>query len=175
LPHGRERRARSVAGPGTRRSRNALRGARGRAGQRREARRRGAGLHRLPALGRDPDAPRADVRRDAGEPTGDHWPGATPLGDPPDPRVPREDHRAPREYPRASHEEGLRTTGARLGGGVLDWLSIDGKKLLVTRVLRTFAYGYLATSLGLYLDRLGMGPTELGPVFTAARARSAPM
>jgi len=58
---------------------------------------------------------------------------------------------------------------------VLDWLSIDGKKLLVTRVLRTFAYGYLATSLGLYLDRLGLGPTEIGVVFTAAIAGSALM
>ena len=58
---------------------------------------------------------------------------------------------------------------------MLDWLSIDGKKLLVTRVLRTFAYGYLATSLGLYLDRLGLGPTEIGVVFTAAIAGSALM
>jgi len=58
---------------------------------------------------------------------------------------------------------------------VLDWLSIDGKKLLVTRILRTFAYGYLATSLGLYLDRLGLSPTEIGVVFTAAIAGSALM
>src|SRR5204863_9019532 len=85
------------------------------------------------------------------------------------------DHRAPREYPRVPHEEGLRTTGTGLGGGVLDWLSIDGKKLLVTRILRTFAYGYLATSLGLYLDRLGLSPTEIGVVFTAAIAGSALM
>jgi MFS family permease len=58
---------------------------------------------------------------------------------------------------------------------VLDWLSVDGKKLLVTRVLRTFAYGYLATALGLYLDRLGLTPTEIGIVFTAAIAGSALM
>ena len=58
---------------------------------------------------------------------------------------------------------------------MLDWLSIDGKKLLVTRILRTFAYGYLATSLGLYLDRLGLSPTEIGVVFTAAIAGSALM
>ncbi|HZP94828.1 MAG TPA: MFS transporter [Candidatus Limnocylindria bacterium] len=58
---------------------------------------------------------------------------------------------------------------------MLDWLSIDGKKLLVTRILRTFAYGYLATSLGLYLDRLGLTPTEIGVVFTAAIAGSALM
>ena len=58
---------------------------------------------------------------------------------------------------------------------MLGWLSPDGKKLLVTRILRTFAYGYLATSLGLYLDRLGLTPTEIGVVFTAAIAGSALM
>ncbi|HEV8655761.1 MAG TPA: MFS transporter [Candidatus Limnocylindria bacterium] len=58
---------------------------------------------------------------------------------------------------------------------MLDWLSLDGKKLLVTRILRTFAYGYLAVVLGLYLDRLGMDPTQIGVVFTAAIAGSAVM
>jgi MFS family permease len=58
---------------------------------------------------------------------------------------------------------------------VLDWLSLDGKKLLLTRVLRTFAYGYLAVVLGVYLDELGMSPTEIGLVLTAAIAGSAVM
>ena len=58
---------------------------------------------------------------------------------------------------------------------MLDWLSPDGKKLLVTRILRTFAYGYLAVMLGLYLDRLGMDPTQIGVVLTAAIAGSAVM
>jgi MFS family permease len=58
---------------------------------------------------------------------------------------------------------------------VLDWLSVDGKKLLLTRVLRTFAYGYLAVVLGVYLDRLGFDPTQIGVVFTAAIAGSALM
>ncbi|HYK98569.1 MAG TPA: MFS transporter, partial [Candidatus Acidoferrales bacterium] len=58
---------------------------------------------------------------------------------------------------------------------MVSWLSPDGKKLLVTRILRTFAYGYLATALGLYLDRLGLSPTEIGLVFTAAIAGSALM
>jgi MFS family permease len=58
---------------------------------------------------------------------------------------------------------------------MLDWLSPDGKKLLATRILRTFAYGYLAVVLGLYLDRLGMDPTQIGVVFTAAIAGSAVM
>jgi MFS family permease len=58
---------------------------------------------------------------------------------------------------------------------LLDWLSVDGKKLLATRVLRTFSYGYLATAIGLYLDRLGMSPAQVGVVLTAAIAGSALM
>jgi MFS family permease len=58
---------------------------------------------------------------------------------------------------------------------MLDWLSLDGKKLLFTRVLRTFAYGYLTVVLGVYLDELGMGPTEIGLILTAAIAGSAVM
>ena len=56
-----------------------------------------------------------------------------------------------------------------------DWLSLDGKKLLLTRVLRTFAYGYLTVVLGLYLDELGLDPTEIGFILTAAIAGSALM
>jgi MFS family permease len=58
---------------------------------------------------------------------------------------------------------------------MLDWLSVDGKKLLFTRVLRTFAYGYLTVVLGVYLDSLGMGPTEIGFILAAAIAGSALM
>ena len=57
----------------------------------------------------------------------------------------------------------------------LDWLSLDGKKLLITRILRTFAYGYLAVVLGVYLDQLGLDPTQIGFVLTAAIAGSAVM
>ena len=57
----------------------------------------------------------------------------------------------------------------------LEWLSSDGKRLLLTRVLRTFAYGYLAVVLGVYLDKLGMGPIEIGLIFTAAIGGSALM
>ncbi len=57
----------------------------------------------------------------------------------------------------------------------LDWLSVDGKKLLLTRVLRTFAYGYLAVILGVYLDGLGMTPVQVGVIFTSAIAGSALM
>ncbi len=58
---------------------------------------------------------------------------------------------------------------------MLSWLSADGKKLLVTRVLRTFAYGYVAVVVGVYLDGLGMDPTRIGVVLTVAIAGSAIM
>src|SRR5258708_11823443 len=57
----------------------------------------------------------------------------------------------------------------------LEWLWSEGKRLLWTRVLRTFAYGYLAVVLGVYLDKLGMGPVEIGLIFTAAIGGSALM
>lgn len=58
---------------------------------------------------------------------------------------------------------------------MLNWLSRDGKKLLLTRVLRTFAYGYLTVVLAVYLDALGMDPTAIGFILTAAIAGSALM
>ena len=58
---------------------------------------------------------------------------------------------------------------------MLSWLSVDGKKLLFTRVLRTFAYGYLTTTLALYLSALGLDATEIGIVLAAAIAGSALM
>src|SRR3989442_490091 len=47
------------------------------------------------------------------------------------------------------------------------WLSSDGKKLLITRALRTFAYGYLAVVLAVYLDRLGLPAEPIGFLSTA--------
>lgn len=55
------------------------------------------------------------------------------------------------------------------------WLSTDGKKLLATRILRTFAYGYLSVVLAVYLSRLGFGPIQIGLVLTCAIAGSALM
>ena len=57
----------------------------------------------------------------------------------------------------------------------LNWLSQDGKKLLLTRVLRTFGYGYLAVVLALYLAELGLDPVQIGVVLTGAIAGSAGM
>lgn len=57
----------------------------------------------------------------------------------------------------------------------LRWLSLDGKKLLATRVLRTFGYGYLAVILALYLQALGIDAFRIGVIVTAAIAGSAVM
>jgi MFS family permease len=66
----------------------------------------------------------------------------------------------------------LRCIATRSG---LSWLQPDGKKLLVTRGLRTFGYGYLAVALGLYLQQLGLSSFQVGLVLTAAVAGSALM
>jgi MFS family permease len=62
-----------------------------------------------------------------------------------------------------------------VAGGFLRWVTPDGRRLLIARVLRTFAYGYLSVVLGVYLDRLGLDPTRIGIVLTAAIAGSAVM
>ena len=63
----------------------------------------------------------------------------------------------------------------RAEGRWLGWVTPDGRRLLLARVLRTFAYGYLSVVLGVYLDRLGLDPTRIGIVLTAAIAGSAVM
>jgi MFS family permease len=88
----------------------------------------------------------------------------------------------------ASQRNGLAgdKVGLAPGGGVgtmpptsgrwsLAWLNADGKRLLVTRLLRTFGYGYLAVVLGLYLQQLGFDPSHVGIVLTGAIAGSAVM
>jgi len=57
----------------------------------------------------------------------------------------------------------------------LSWLSADGRRLLIARAIRTFAYGYLSVILGLYLDRIGLDPTHIGIVLAAAIGGSAVM
>jgi len=57
----------------------------------------------------------------------------------------------------------------------LAWLSTDGKKLLATRILRTFAYGYLTVVIAIYLARLGFDTIQVGLVLSAAIFGSALM
>jgi len=54
-------------------------------------------------------------------------------------------------------------------------LSPDGWLLLATCAVRSFAYGFLSVILGLYLDSLGLSPTAIGWIFTAALAGGAVM
>lgn len=54
----------------------------------------------------------------------------------------------------------------------LGWLNPDGRRLLLARILRTFAYGYLGVVLALYLRELGLDDALIGLVLTAAIAGS---
>ncbi len=58
---------------------------------------------------------------------------------------------------------------------MLGWLSPDGRRLLVTRGLRTFAYGFLSVVLALYLEELGLDAVRIGMVVTLAILGSAAM
>jgi MFS family permease len=55
------------------------------------------------------------------------------------------------------------------------WLTADGRRLLVTRALRSFGYGYLTVVLALYLSQLGLDTVAIGVVLTGALAGSAAM
>jgi MFS family permease len=57
----------------------------------------------------------------------------------------------------------------------LAWLSPDGHRLLATRVLRGFGYGYLGVVLAIYLEQIGLSTFQVGLVLGAAVAGSAAM
>jgi hypothetical protein len=44
----------------------------------------------------------------------------------------------------------------------LTTLTADGRLLFATRMVRLFAYGFLAVILGLYLAQIGMDDTQIG-------------
>lgn len=50
---------------------------------------------------------------------------------------------------------------------MLDWLSRDGKLLLLSRATRAFAYGFLSVVLGIYLKLSGFDEVRIGLVMTA--------
>jgi len=52
-------------------------------------------------------------------------------------------------------------------GGMLAWLAPDGRLILAARAVRTFAYGFQAVLLGVYLDRAGWAPWQVGAILTA--------
>ncbi|MCC7107112.1 MAG: MFS transporter [Chloroflexi bacterium] len=53
------------------------------------------------------------------------------------------------------------------------WLSHDGGLILLSRTVRTFAYGFLAVVLGVYLRDLGYDATQIGIVVSASLIGSA--
>jgi len=60
-------------------------------------------------------------------------------------------------------------------GWRLSWLNPDGRKLLITRVLRSFGYGYLAVLLAIYLQTIGLNDVQIGALLTSALVGSAAM
>ena len=49
-------------------------------------------------------------------------------------------------------------------------LDRDGRILFLTRIVRLFAYGFLAVVLGLYLSELGLSETRIGLLFSLTLA-----
>lgn len=56
---------------------------------------------------------------------------------------------------------------------MLEWLSRDGKLLLLCRALRAFAYGFLSVILAIYLKLIGFQELEIGIILTATLVGSA--
>jgi MFS family permease len=52
------------------------------------------------------------------------------------------------------------------------WLSRDGKLLLVARILRTFAYGFVSVILAIYLKLIGFNDLYIGFILTATLVNS---
>jgi MFS family permease len=56
---------------------------------------------------------------------------------------------------------------------MLAWLTNDGKLLLLSRALRSFAYGFLSVVLAIYLKLIGIQELEIGIILTATLVGSA--
>lgn len=54
----------------------------------------------------------------------------------------------------------------------LDWLTIDGKLLLTTRMVRTFSYGFLSIILAIYLKHLGFEDILIGVILSVTLLNS---
>ena len=49
---------------------------------------------------------------------------------------------------------------------MFEWISIDGKLLLCTRIVRTFAYGFLSVILAIYLKLIGFDNIIIGIILS---------
>ena len=54
----------------------------------------------------------------------------------------------------------------------MDWLTIDGKLLLTTRMVRTFSYGFLSIILAIYLKHLGFEDILIGAILSVTLLNS---
>lgn len=61
----------------------------------------------------------------------------------------------------------------RLSTPARAWLAPDGRRILAARAVRTFAYGFQSVLLGIYLDRAGWAPWQVGAILTATLLGSA--
>ncbi|MGI0056731.1 MAG: MFS transporter [Nitrosarchaeum sp.] len=55
---------------------------------------------------------------------------------------------------------------------ILDWLSKDGKLLILARIVRTFSYGFLSIILAIYLNLIGFDEILIGLILSATLANS---
>lgn len=55
----------------------------------------------------------------------------------------------------------------------LTWVSADGRTILASRAVRTFAYGFVSVLLGIYLEEKGLSDFQIGAIFTLALVGSA--
>jgi len=67
------------------------------------------------------------------------------------------------------------STETRRAAWRLNWMNRDGKTLLLCKIVRSFGYGYLPVVLGVYLERIGLNPIQVGVVLAVAVAGSAVM
>ena len=54
----------------------------------------------------------------------------------------------------------------------LGWLSKDGKMIIVARIVRAFAYGFLSVVLAIYLKLIGFNDLFIGLILTSTLLNS---
>jgi len=55
---------------------------------------------------------------------------------------------------------------------ILDWLTRDGKLIILARIIRTFSYGFLSIILAIYLNQVGFNEILIGFILSATLANS---
>lgn len=55
---------------------------------------------------------------------------------------------------------------------ILNWLTRDGKLIILARIIRTFSYGFLSIILAIYLNQVGFNEILIGFILSATLANS---